>query len=792
MLFKDWAFTCLAVLVLASGIGVNNTLFTIAAAVCLRGVPIDAPDRVMFLATRDTRDRPRGLSHADFVDARGAMPALESIAAFTAAPIALADEGHVAARFIGAFVSANALTVIREQPILGRSFRAEDDTASAPPVVILSHGVWSQRFGGDASVIGRAVRINGVPTTVIGVMRAGFQFPSNASVWQPLARLPNLATSPRDARTLGVMGRLVDGGTEAQAKAQADALAARLARDYARTNEGIRMTLVPINERFSGRITDPAWLAFVTVGLLALLIACANVANLLLSRAIKREREFAIRVSLGASRTQIVRQLLAESALLAAAAAAVGFPLSVGALRLFASALPEGAFPSWVRFTMDGRVFLVLAGACAASVLLFGLVPALHTSRIDRSGLLKEGGTWSTGGIRTRRLTAVFLTVEFAVTFILLSYVAVTVQSFRRLQQADLVIDPSNLLTGWVSLPGQRYRTADDRVAFYDSLTERLAAVPGVSSSALASALPFEGAAGRQLRLEGAADDGAQRPTVWMVAVDAGYFKTLQLPVVQGRAFTSRDGTAGNDAAIVNERFAALFFHGESPLGRRIQTPATDTDTVPWLTIVGVSPTVRQRDAVDPDPVVYVPQRAAAPPLTALIVRTPADPARLTSALREQLRTLDPDLPLYRPMTMAEVLDESRWVARLSGVMISIIAVIALAIACVGLYAVTAHAVSQRTAEIGVRLALGAQSAHVQWLMLRRIIMQLAAGTLLGLASTYAWQKAFLVERPDRNLMQPLLLVVVAAVLAGFAIAGSVWPVRRATRVDPVIALRSS
>lgn len=785
LLAKDRWFTVVAVAVLALGIGANHTMFRLLYAYGLRGLPIDRPDRVMYLATRDDRGRERGVSSRDFEDARGSATSFTGMAAFLGTPMVVGDEDRAPDRFQGMYISANAFALLGERPLLGRDFLPEDDRPGAPTVVILGHGVWRDRYGGDRTVVGRTIRINTIPAVVIGVMPEGFKFPNYTDLWQPLALMPGLASQGRDARTLGAFARLTDGAAVAQARAEMDAIAARLSNDHPETNRGIHTTVVPINERYNVDLTHPAWLAFMTAAGLIVVIACANVANLLLARSVHRAREIAIRASLGATRRRVVRQLLIESALLATLGGVVGSGVALLGLRILTNAMPETAVP-YSGFGMDGWVLAALVSVCLGTVLVFGLVPALHISKTHVNELMKDGGRAVTGGVRARRWTTAFLTVEFGLTMILLTGVVGSVRYARAAQQADLVIDTSPLLTAWVTLPSEKYPTAEERTLVYRRLEERLSGMGVVSSVTLASALPFSPASPRQLAIDGRPlIPGETAPTVQTLSVGDRFFETIGVRLVRGRTFTDVDGTPGHDSVIVNQRLVEMHFGSEDPIGKRILLTAENQSGPAWAgTLVGISPTVRQRTGPQPDPMVYLPYRATRPPTMVLMVRGPSEPGALTSMLREEVRALDSDVPLYRIMTMDQAVSLARWNPRVSSMIITALASIALLLSTVGLYAVTAHAVMQRTQEIGIRIALGAQRWEVRWLVFRRAMWQLGIAIVAGVACTVVWDRLF------GDLATAVDLTLVAALLVAVATAACLAPVRRAMRVDPVAALR--
>jgi putative ABC transport system permease protein len=818
LLAKDRGFTFVAVLALALGIGVNTTMFTAVNAICLRGLPIDEPERVMSIRMRDARELPRELSYLDFDDIRRDARAFDSLAAAGTVTTAVREEDEngsstAADRVIAGYVSAAAFRAIGETPRIGRDFRDDDDRLGAPLVVIIGSGLWTSRYGGDSAIVGRTILVGARPATVIGVMPDRFKFPNNADLWLPLASMPGLSEQPRDARTLTVFGRLRDGATQGHAQEEVAAAVGRLARAYPESTAGMRALVQPINDRFNSPITQPAWIAFISVGVFLVLISCANVANLLLMRSARRGRELAVRAALGATRGRMVRQLLVESSLLAALGGAFGLGVALAGNRLFAAAIPEGGLPYWIELTLDGRVIFVLMAACIGTVLLFGLAPSLHVSKTDVRSVLQEAGRSVSGGIRTRRWTALFLTAEFALTMILVCGLVANVYSAREGERASRTLDTSNLLTVWVTPGPQRYPAAADRLAFYQRLDERLGAIPSIASATIAASLPLSGAAPRQLEIDGrstASGAGDRKPTVFTTTVGARYFETLGKPVLRGRSFTWRDGAPEAPHVIVNQRFVELFLREGDPIGRRIRlisdrgrgTPAAGANAgasanagvgahdAPWLTIVGIAPVLRQRMAVAPDPIVYLPAAADPPASVAIIVRSTTAPEALAPLLRAEVRALDPDLPVYRVRTMAQVIDEAGWNPRLAGNLLTTIALIAFALAAVGLYAVTAHAVAQRTQEIGIRVALGAGTRQVAWLVLRRALRQLAVGLAVGLLCTYAFDRAFSGPSDPNSFMNPAVLIPAMTLLIGMTLAASLAPIVRATRLDPLIALR--
>ena len=798
LLVKDKWFTLVAAIALALGIGVNNTVFTFVNAVLIRGLPFDDPDRIMSLGTRDARNRDRGLSYLEFQDWRDGTKAFTGMAAFSGQTMNVSDEGRAPERFGGPYISGNAFRLIGERPILGRDFLPEDDRPGAAPVVILGNGVWKNRYGSDPNVIGRTVKINELPMTVIGVMPEGFKFPVNADLWIPVVHLAGLAEQKRDARNFEVFARLAPGVTIAQAQAELKPIADRLAHDFPETNKDVKPTVMTFNDRYNGGQIKLIFLTLMGAVGFVLLIACANVANLLLARSANRAREISVRVSLGATRFRIVRQLLVESVLLALVSGVLGFGLSIIGIRLFDAAVADVGKPYWIKFTLDGRVFAFLAAICLGTGFVFGLAPALHVSKTDINEVLKEGGR-SGSGLRARRWTSTLIIVELALTLVLLAGAGYMVRSFIVLYQRDVGTETSHLLTMRLQLPNRKYPTPEQRRDFYKRLDDRLSALGNVKASTITTNPPMGGGNPRLLAVEGREPAPGEQPqTVTQVMIGPRYFETVGLTMVRGRSFNDVDGTPGQANAIVNQRFVAMHFPNEDPIGRRIRLtndgpgPVGASPTPTVVTIVGISPTVRQRNfqEVLPDPVVYLPLRSEPPPFAMLMIRTPGDPSALTPAVREEVRVIDPDLPLFGIMTLDAALAQGRWMFQVIGTMFATFAFIALALSAVGLYAVTAYSVSQRTQEIGVRMALGAQAAQVWWLILRGTIIQLVVGLTLGIAGGFGVGKLLSSVLVQSNARDAVTLSSIAVLLIVVSIVACFWPARKATRLDPVCALR--
>jgi len=800
LLVKDRWFTAVAAIALALGIGANAAVFTFVNAVLLRGLPFDDPGRIVSIGSLDARGRTLGVSRLDFIDIREAARSYSGLTMFMGAGVNVADEGKAPEQFGGAYVSANTFQMIGQRPVMGREFSPTDDRPGAEPTVMLGSGIWKNRYGSDPSVIGRTIKVNSLVATVIGVMAPDMKFPFNTDLWIPLSMLPpELSNSKRGVRQFQVMGRLKAGVTLPQARAELQSIEEKLAHDFPDTNKNIKPDLLFYNDRVAGpQITLIFWSLMGAVGLV-LLIACANVANLLLARSAQRTREIAVRVSLGASRWRIVRQLLVESILLAIISGALGLGLALGGIRIFDAVLVDQGKPYWMKFTIDPIVIVFLAGVCVATAFVFGLAPALHVSKTDVNEVMKEGGGRSgTGGMRARRWTGALIVAEVVLTLVLLAGAGFMMRSFLTLYRMDMGFDSSHLLTMRLNLPLTKYPQREPRTAVYQRLEERLRGVRAIQSSGLATNAPMQGGFLRQLSVEGRAPlEGVPVPEVTVIGISSGYFDTMRLPVVRGRAFTDQDGTPSSPSAIVNQRFVAMHFSGEDPIGHRIHlvdtAPPGPNQSLPVdASIVGIVPNVRQRDfdKPDPDPIVYVPYRADPQRFPVLIVRTAVEPGTITPLVREEMRIVEPDLPLFDIQTMDARLAQMRWPMRVFGSMFAIFAGIALVLSAVGLYAVTAYSVSQRTSELGIRMALGAQPEQVLWLVLRRSLLQLAIGLPVGMAGAFGVGRLLQSLLVQTSARDPLTIVVIALVMIVVSVAACVWPARKATRLDPVIALR--
>jgi putative ABC transport system permease protein len=787
LLRKDRAFAAVAIVALGLGLAVFSTQFAIVEAYCLRGLPIDRPARVAFIGMRDVKHDTVPVSYADFVDIRRSATAFAAMAAAGTASVSLGDAGQAADSVLAAFVSVPTLRLLGRAPALGRDFQDEDARPGAPPAVLLSYGVWKVRYNADPAVVGRAVRINGTAGSIAGVMPERFTFPEHADIWIPLEQMPGLRAAGRDARTLSVFARLRDDVAWPRVQAELDAIGGRLATEFHDSNAGFAPSAEPINDHYNGSLSHPAWRAFLIVGVLVVVIACANVANLMLMRSAVRAREMAMRTAIGATRLRIVRQLLVESLVLAMAAGLFGLALSAIGLRVFIYAIPPVAIP-YGGLSINVRILAVVAAMSMGTVLLFGLMPAFGAAMTDVGGALKTGSLSVTHDRRVRRWTTGFLTVEFGLTVLLVSAVGLSVASFHRTQARESQIDRDRLLTLRVAASADRYTAPAARRDLYDRLRDRIGAVPGVTAVSFTNTLGLAGAPA-QIEREGERPSApSDTLTAATMAVDAAYFRALGLAVMAGRPFDARGDRAGASEAIVNERLAHLVFPDGGAMGRRIRVAAQARgEEAPWRTIVGIAPNLRQAPGEAPDPIVYLPFDASLPVRPAVFIRSVVDPAALAPLVREQVRGVDVDLPIVSLETARQAERNAGWNGRISRNIIGTIGFIAVALATVGLYAVTAYGVARRRREIGIRVTLGARPGNLIWLVTRSAAVHVAAGFVAGLAmNTFA--KVF--GGPSGNL-DPMNLLSIVLVLAVVALVATIAPAVRALRVDAVTALRA-
>jgi len=799
LIVKDRWLSAAAVAAIALGIGANTVGFTIINAAFVRGFSFDAADRLYAISWRHPAGRRTPASVADLNDWRDQARTFSGIAGYSFDLLDLSDNVAPPEQAPGSRVTANHFAVLRQQPLLGRDFVAADERRDAEPVVIIGYDIWKNRYAKAADVLGRSVRVNGRAATIVGVMPERMKFPENSELWMPL--VPTDEQVARRIRSVSAFGRLADGVSAEAAVTELSGLAERIRAanpDYAQQVAGIRVET--FLQRFLGGAVRPMFITVMAAVIFVLLIACANVANLMLSRSTHRAREIAVRYSMGATRARVIRQLLVESVALSAVGGAAGLGLAWIGVGAFDAAIQTSQPPYWLVFAIDYRVLAYVAGICVATGILFGLAPALHVSRHNQNDALKEGGRGPAGGRRASRFAGRLVVAELALTVVLLCGAGLMLRSFLALYATDPGFDVNGLARMRLHLQPSGYPTVESRNAFFDRLLPSLAAVPGLSHVAVTTNAPPLDGSEREIVLKGDRQDhpGADRPVVSTVAITPGYFTALGVPIPRGRDFSALDATASDRPVIISAVMAERYFPGQDPVGDRVgfapdEREGAAVGAVDWRTIVGVSAPFLQgsSDEAFRSAVVYIPFREDTPRSASLLVRSSLPPAALMADVRRAVQAIDPDQPVLTIQTMPEVLAEERVIYRIFATLFAVLAAIALALSSVGLYAVMANAVTQRTQEIGVRMAVGAQRWQVSWLFLKRALLHLLLGLALGMPAALALARLARFRLVEVEPNDPVTMVGIIVILAAVSCAAAVLPVRKAARVDPSVALRA-
>ena len=792
VLWKTPGFTAVAVLALALGIGANTAIFSVVNGVLLRPLPFAEPERLVmvWMDNRVLGLREDLNSYPNYVAWRDESQAFEHLAAFTSTSPTLTSERGEPERLQGVSATANFFGVLRAQPALGRLFTAEEEAEGKDAVVVIGHGLWRRRFGGQPGIVGQQITLNGRGRTVVGVMPQGFRFPGEAEVWVPLAPTASMRAQ-RQSFWLSMVGRLRPGATVERAQAELSAVAARMEKEFPDSNQGFGAYVVSLHQQVVGRVSTALWVLLGAVGFV-LLIACANVANLLLARAAAREREIAIRRALGAGRARLVRQFLTESVLLSLVGGGVGLLLAFWGVDALI-ALGPSDLPRLDQVGMDGRVLLWTVGISVATGLLFGLAPALQASQADLNESLKEGGRGGGEGARGRRVRNALVVAEVALALVLLAGAGLMIKSFLRLQEVNLGFNPERVLSMRVQLSGTNYRESARAVAFYEQLIERIEATPGVQAAAAIGTVFLSSTPNSAwFSVEGRpAPPPNERIEVPIDPVTPNYFQAMGVPLLKGRAFDARDREGAPEVAIVNETFARRFFPGEEVLGKRFKFGPPESED-PWMTIVGVVGDTRRTGfdtAVRPE--TYLPHAQSPSRGMMLVVRsTAADPSALANAVRGAVASLDREVPVFQVRTMDELLSGLMAQRRLNMLLLAIFAGVALLLAAVGIFGVMNYAVSQRTHEIGLRMALGAQARDILKMVVGQGMALVLAGLVLGLAGALALTRLMSSMLYGVSATDPATYAGIAVLLMAVAFLACYLPARRATKVDPMVALR--
>ena len=785
---KRPGFLFIAIATLALGIGATTAMFTVVNSVLLRPLSFPEPERIVRFQGTNSRHgiTESNMSVPDIADWQTQSQSFEQIAGFITGGVFLSINDETE-RVRAAGVSTDFFPLFKINPISGRTIQADDAKEGAESVVMISHALWQRRFGGASDVVGKKFTINNRPSTIVGIMPAGFTYPADSEIWTPLLFRP--AQEPRDNRYVSVVARLKPGASLSQAQTELDTINQRLAQNYVDTNDGWGVRLTELRESLVGELRTSLIILLSAVGFV-LLIACANVANLLLARAASRQKEIALRTALGASRWRVVRQLLTESVLLSIVSGIAGLALSFWLIKLLIAITPPNT-PRIDEIGIDLRVFGFTLGVTVLAGLLFGLVPALQTSRPNLNVTLKDSGQRGseTGG--RNRIGSLLIISEITFSFILLAGAGLLIKSFKHLQEINPGFNPDNVLVMRLTSPPGKYAQGEPRAQLYKQLIDQVKATPGVQSAGAILSLPL-GAdtfnVGRGVIREGRPMTPAEQTNPQHLPITPDYFKALQIPLKEGRTFTDQDTLQSTKVVIINETLARYLFPGESPIGKRFSI--WRDEKFPREVVGVVGDTRRSLDA-EPGQQMYVPY--AQDPTwgsMSLVVRTSGEPTALAGSVREAIRSIDKAVPTYNLKTMNEVVYTSAAARRVPMLLLSSFAGAAMLLAMLGIYGVTSYYVTQRTHEIGVRMALGAQIADVLKLVLKRAMVLAIVGIGIGTAGAIAVTRYMTTLLFGVKPIDVVTFVAVAVVLALVVLIACLVPARRAAKIDPLEALR--
>ena len=780
-------FSAAIVATLALGIGLNTMVFTLVDAVLLKPVPVPNGDRLVTVMGRDlTRQSGSlALSYPDFQDYREQAKSFEYFEAASDEGGVLSEPANPPQKYQLNRATAGIFSMVQARTLLGRTFVSADEQPGAAPVLVIGYKVWQERYAGLPNILGRQVSVDGKPATIIGVMPKDFRFPHGVDLWMPLT--PGTELGARDNRMLRGYAILKHGVSLHAAGAELDGIAARLASQFP-ADKGRGMSVLTFQQRFNGGGIRMAFLLMLAAVGFVLLIACADVANMMLSRSLSRQREMSIRAALGASRWRLVRQLLIESVFLSTIGGLLGLALAEGGIHWFDIAT-TGIRPDWIWFTMNIPVFGYFAGLCIATGLLFGIAPAMRTSKSNPVEVLKENAHSVGRQHRGGWLSPALVIFQFALTLVLLTGAGIFVRTLLDRLAVNPFIPATQVTTARLHLPEERYKDNDARIQFFDHLIPRLRSIPGVTHAAIVSGAPGMGSADEQIELEHVpVMNPAQRPWVSFVAQSPGYFDTIHLPLLQGRDFNEMDGTSNHESAVFTRDAAARFWPNQNPIGKRFRLVDDKGKPGPWMTVIGVSANmVQDLQESNPKPLLFLPYRQEGWDNMAVVVESSVDPL---PSMRKAVQSLDSGLPLSEPFRLNDLFEQQVWFLRVFGKVFLAFALIALLMASVGIYAVVAHATGRRTQEIGVRIALGATMRNILFLVMRRGLWQIGIGLAVGLAAAFPTARLIAAMPMGGLRSDPAVFCVVAFTLSSVGIFACWLPARRAASLDPVKAIR--
>jgi predicted permease len=787
VLWRSPGFTLIAVAALALAIGANTAIFGVVNAMLLRPLPFPEPDRLAMVWEVSPRsvNKTNVVNPVNFLLWHERNRSFEQFAAF--ANFRANITGHGDPEQVDAmFVTRDFFAVVRTSPVIGRTYTAEEDVPKGPGAVVISHSLWQQRFGGDRSAVGKMIAVNGREAQVVGVLPAGFRFPdTKAEVFIPM----QLSRENRSGRFMRTVGRLRPGITLESAQADLDVIAAQLRRERPDFNDKWGVNITGLQDHMSRNIRKPLWVMLGAVGFV-LLIACANLANLMLIRANRRRRELAVRTSLGASRWRIARQLMTESLLISAAAGCAGLIAAGWMLQGLIALTPESiAIGNVTAISLDRNVYLFTFGVSILTALLFGIAPALRASGVSLNEELKSGTRGGSGSPARSRLRAALVVSEVALSMILLIGAGLMIRSFQRLASVPPGFDPDQTIAMNVSYGGNR--TPEQRAAFLNNVLERVRSTPGVRAAGSAHFLPLVGmgsATGFHVLGRPVPSPG-DMPVTGVTLVTPGYFSAMSIPLLKGRTFDGRDGAKSRAVVMINQTLERQYFPNEDPIGKRLSIQWGEPEG--GYEIVGVTADVRQ-ESLDkaPKPAVYLNHEQDPAGSSYLVIRTTVDPNHMAQTVRSHVRAEDPNVPVSAHRPLREYLSDTMAASRFNTTLLAGFAVLALVLAALGVYGVMAYSVSQRTHEIGLRLALGADRANVLGLVLRQGLLLAGTGILVGVVGALVLTRLIASLLFEVQPSDPLTFVLVSAVLATVALLAILLPARRAMRVDPMVALR--
>jgi putative ABC transport system permease protein len=787
MLRKDALVTAIAVAVLALGIGATTTIFSLANGLLLRPLPYPDPERLVAVdeSAPQRNDPSMGVAFPNYQDMRARNGVFEDLAVYTSGMVTLTG-GAEAERVSSGFVSDGVFRVLGVKPLLGRTFLSEEDVPKAPRTVLLGYDVWQRRYSGDRNILGKSIRLSEEPVTVVGVMPRGFNFPDRSEMWLPLQLDAKLST--RTDHYLGGIARLKPDTNRELAEQDMRSIMRQIATENPVTDYGQTVNVISFRSQITTDYRNAVLTLLGAVGFV-LLIAAANVANLLLVKASSRTKEMAIRGALGASRGRMMQQMVVESMVLGGLGAAVGLTLAVAGIPLLLALIPVD-LPLWMHFEIDSRVLWFTLAVTLSTSLLFGLVPALASSRVNLTGSLKEGGRTGSTGERRRLVRDALVVVEVALSLVLLTGAGLMIRSFLALSNQRIGFDADNVLTFRVSSPEIKYPRGEKGRALVNSLREQMASLPGVTSVAAASFPPLANTWGRSFTAENHPTLSLQdAPMINHTVVTPGYFRTLGVPIIEGRDFTEADGCEPL-VTIVDQALARQYWRGQSAIGKRVRFGPPEANE-PWHTVVGVAGEVRNQTLTETGrKSVYLPYGEFLWSGLSFLMRTAGPPLHQVAAVRARVTAIDRDVAASNFLSMQQIVTRSIWQQRFFTTLFLVFAILALMLAAVGLYGVMSYAVSQRTHELGIRMALGASGGDLQRMVMRQALVLALAGVGLGGVAAMALMRVMRTQLYHVSPTDPATFAVVAVVLAATAALASYFPARHATRVDPVIALR--